>query len=169
MNRNRITLPAPFQSQGFTLIEVLVAIVVLAIGLLGMAGLQALGLQNNNTAYLRSQATFLAYELADRMRANNAAGNGYYSTVTGTEGSPNTDCGANVCNQLEMSQYDIYHWQQSINEYLPMGKGTVSRDGLIHTIIISWDDNRNGVVDTSASCDSSDPLKDPCFKLSVQP
>ncbi len=55
---------------GFTLIEVLIAMLVLAVGLLGLAGLQATSLRNNQSAYNRSQATQLAYDLADRMRAN---------------------------------------------------------------------------------------------------
>ena len=55
---------------GFTLIEVLIAMLVLAVGLLGLAGLQATSLKNNQSAYNRSQATQLAYDMADRMRAN---------------------------------------------------------------------------------------------------
>ena len=55
---------------GFTLIEVLISMLILAVGLLGLAGLQATGLRNNLSAYNRSQATQLAYDMADRMRAN---------------------------------------------------------------------------------------------------
>jgi len=56
--------------KGFTLIEVLVSMIVLAIGLLGLAGLQMSSLRNNLSAYHRSQATQLAYDMADRMRTN---------------------------------------------------------------------------------------------------
>ncbi len=57
-------------NEGFTLLEILVAVLVLSIGLLGIAGLQVTGLRFNHSAYARTQATLLAYELADRMRAN---------------------------------------------------------------------------------------------------
>jgi type IV pilus assembly protein PilV len=134
-----------------------------------MAGLQAVGLKNNNTAYLRSQATFLAYELADRMRANNAIGNGFYGTVTGEEANPNNDCTSAPCTALQMAQNDIYQWGQSVQQSLPMGKGTVARSGDIHTITIGWDDNRDGAVTPADECDPTDSTKDPCFKLSVQP
>jgi type IV pilus assembly protein PilV len=147
------------QLGGFTLVEVLVAVLILAIGLLGMAGLQVVGLQDNNTAYLRSQATFLAYELADRMRANNAAVNGYYGDVTGNEVNPNNECVDAPCTPLQMAQTDVYQWLQSVKQTLPLGKGTVTKTGLIHTIAISWDDDRDGDVDSS----------DPNFQLSVQP
>ncbi len=58
------------RSRGFTLIEVLVSMIILAVGLLGIAGLQAMGLRNNQSALLRSQATLCAYDMSDRMRTN---------------------------------------------------------------------------------------------------
>ena len=58
------------RNQGFTLVEALIALLVLSIGLLGVAALQLIALQNNNNAMFRSQATYLAYDIADRMRAN---------------------------------------------------------------------------------------------------
>ena len=71
------------KNAGFTLIEVLIAMLVLAVSLLGLAGLQATSLRNNQSAYNRSQATQLAYDLADRMRAN-AAGISTYTTNMAT-------------------------------------------------------------------------------------
>lgn len=59
--------------KGFTLVEVLVALLILSIGLLGLAGLQAGGLRSNHSAYLRSQAVMLAHDMADRMRSNPVA------------------------------------------------------------------------------------------------
>ncbi|MCS6948044.1 MAG: type IV pilus modification protein PilV, partial [Steroidobacteraceae bacterium] len=67
------------KARGFTLIEALIAVLVLSIGLLGIAGLQLASLQTNSVAYQRSQATMLAYDLLDRMRANRTAAlNGAY-------------------------------------------------------------------------------------------
>ena len=64
------TINTPYKSHGFTLIEILLAVVVLSGGLLGLAGLQLTGLKSNHSAYLRSQATILTLDIADRMRAN---------------------------------------------------------------------------------------------------
>src|SRR6185295_1538044 len=61
------------RSRGFTMIEVLVSLVVLSIGLLGVAALQLTSLRSNHSSAMRSQATFLAYDIIDRMRANRAA------------------------------------------------------------------------------------------------
>src|SRR4030095_5211790 len=60
-------------ARGTTLIETLVALLVLSIGLLGIAGMQMTSLQNNRGAHLRSQAQVLSYDIADRMRANRIA------------------------------------------------------------------------------------------------
>ncbi|MDO6513887.1 MULTISPECIES: type IV pilus modification protein PilV [Neptuniibacter] len=57
------------KQQGTTLIEVLIAVVIISIGLLSVAALQTVALKSNNGSYYRSQATFLAYDLADRIRA----------------------------------------------------------------------------------------------------
>lgn len=79
-----MTLPhAIRKADGFTLIEVLVAIVVLATGLLGLAGLQVWGVRNTNNAYLRSQATLLANDMAERMRANAIGAYDFTSDITG--------------------------------------------------------------------------------------
>ena len=67
------------RASGFTLLEMLVALLVLSFGLLGMAGLQATALRNNNNAYQRTQATVIALDIFERMRANRvAAANGEY-------------------------------------------------------------------------------------------
>lgn len=57
------------KEDGFTLIEVLVAMIVLAVGLLGLASMQIAGVKSSHSAHLRTQATFAAYDLSDRMRA----------------------------------------------------------------------------------------------------
>ena len=150
-------------SAGFTLVEVLVAVLILAIGLLGMAGLQVTGLQANNAAYLRSQATELAYEFADRIRANRVA----IYTVEGTETAPPPkDCISSSCNSAEMSAADIYQWLTSVRSTFPLGTATVTQNGGIYVINISWDDNRDGLVNNNAGDTVPD---DPVFTVSVQP
>ena len=74
--------------QGFTLIEVLIAVLVLSIGLLGLASLQAASLKNNYGAYMRSQASILANDMADRIRSNPGSG------VAGTGGALDGDYNA---------------------------------------------------------------------------
>jgi len=133
--------------RGFTLLEVLIAVVVLSIGLLGIAGLQAVGQRSNHSAYLRSQATALAYDMIDRMRANTAGVlSGAYNAVDTTAGTySNPGCDTATCSSSQMAQYDMYEWQQELATQLPTGNGTVTGNGIAseYTVTVMWDDDRN--------------------------
>lgn len=101
---------------GFTLIEVLITVVVLAIGLLGLAGLQATALSYNSTAYQRSQATSLTYDIIDRARANlDAARAGDYSVAFGF-GNQGDDT---------LAQQDLSEWRQALINTLPFGTAEI--------------------------------------------
>jgi type IV pilus assembly protein PilV len=147
--------------EGFTLLEVLIAIVVLAFGLLGLAGLQMASLRNNHSAYLRSQATLLAYDMADRIRTNILEARDPASGGTYNNGAATTnDCAANVCTTAQMTGYDFAQWNSALQTQLPMGAGTVCIDstpndgtstapacngtGTVYAIKVWWDDDRSG-------------------------
>lgn len=146
---------------GFTLIEVLITMVVLALGLLGLAALQAKSLQNNQNSYYRSQATQLAYDIADRLRANQveaAKATTKYS-MTVTDAAAKANCSTTVgCTSIEMAENDFYEWNKEITDVLPLGAGFVNRNGsvapIIYTITIEWDDDRDGAVDRSKPSES---------------
>lgn len=120
---------------GFSLIEVLVAVLVLAVGLLGMAGLQAVTLQNGQSAYMRSQATILAYDIMDRMRVNrDQAIAGAYDL--GMADDPAT--GTSIPAQ------ELSAWTADMSVTLPGGDGSVdctTTAGLC-TVTVQWDDSR---------------------------
>ncbi len=144
-------------NRGFSLIEVLIALVVLAIGLLGLATLQMTSLQFNSDAYLRSQATVLAYDVADRMRSNMTgviAGN--YTVAA--EANANTTvatyaaCSASTCNctgtascsVANMALYDLGTWYDRLDKTLP---GSSTKRATIENlgnrefrITIKWDE-----------------------------
>lgn len=139
----------PAAQSGFTMIEVLIAVLVLSIGLLGLAGLQAASLHNNHSAYLRSQATLLAYGIADRMRANQvrshvfSSGGSYgcgtiatgisinncsYLMNAYTTPSAVSSCNSSGCSTANMAQNDLYEWETTLSRELPNGKGVVCLD-----------------------------------------
>ena len=110
--------------EGFTLIEVLVAIVIFSFGLLGIAGMLTISVRNNHNGYLRSQANFLAENIADRMRANQVAlwaedFNGDAST-----GSSVCDLGT-PCTYADLAAYEVEQWAQSLSLLLPSGEGNI--------------------------------------------
>ncbi len=140
--------------KGFTLIEVLVAALVLALGLLGLAGLQSNGLQHNHSAYLRTVATQMAYDLSDRMRANLAGfQNGDYNDPTAADHSCSWD-GSSVsgCTAKQKAEHDVWEWRQLLSKNLPAGAGVVCLDS---TPPDGGDNNANGQVEsTEYGCDN---------------
>lgn len=123
---------AAHRCRGTTLVEILVTVLVLAIGLLGLAGLQGTSLRNNQSAYARTQATNLAYEIIDAMRANvTAARAGNYNVGYGSAPSASG-----------IAQSDLTAWRNRISTLLPSGDGRVTQNGTIFTIGVRWDDSR---------------------------
>lgn len=131
------------KQRGFTLLEVLITLLILSIGLLGLAGLQLTSLKLNDSAERRSQATILAYDILDRMRANRAAAEtGAYNITTATAPSAASCVGATAdCGPTAMKNYDLYEWRQALAQRLPGGTGEISTNGASPptvTIKVQW-------------------------------
>lgn len=129
------------RAQGFSLVEAMVALVVLAVGMLGIAGLYVTTLRSSGGAIYRQQAVGLAQDLADRIRANRLANVAY-------QGAPaNNNCygaGAVDCTPALMAANDLFVWQQQVTDplILPGGAGVVAVAGAArpytYTITITW-------------------------------
>jgi len=119
---------------GFTLVEMLVAVVVLSVGLLGLASLQANSLKMNDSAYYRTQATYLGYDVLERMRAN---------TVDMFAGNYNVVAGFTPPTGATVAEADLREWDDLVGSLLPSGQGdiTCTAAGLC-TINITWNDSR---------------------------
>jgi type IV pilus assembly protein PilV len=136
---------------GFTLIEILVAVLVLTMGLLGIASLQLTSLRANRSAYLRTQATILAQDMLERVRGNRVlARSRGYDIALGDAIPPYRTCTGlgNECNPGDLRDYDQGEWLSALANLLPAGDGavrtfvdnTVSPAAVTVTITIRWDD-----------------------------
>ena len=132
------------KSAGFTLLEVLIALFVLSVGLLGLASLQAQALRYNHNAYLRSVATQQAYDIADRIRTN-AIGlqNGAYDSITSDPGDPG--CISTGCTPAQVAAFDAFEWYTALSILLPGGTGTVvaanpGGAGSLFTVTVTWNE-----------------------------
>jgi type IV pilus assembly protein PilV len=144
------------RNNGFTLLEVLIAMVVLAVGLLGLAAMQATGLKNSLSAYQRSQATQLAYDMADRMRANaietrRAENSTYDKDIKALAAATDQDtCKSvagtpGVCSVAQMAEKDLFEWRNELNNTLS-GSGEIDFVDPVFTITVSWDDDRDSTT-----------------------
>jgi type IV pilus assembly protein PilV len=122
------------RNRGFTLIEVLVSLVILSLGLMGIAKLMLYSSHSNDSAYLRSQATNLAYQMLDDMRANNATLASYATLGTALATNPGFTCvNATPCTNAQLALYDVYQWKLRLDASssllpvgaLPQGRGQI--------------------------------------------
>lgn len=118
------------RSSGFGLIEVLIALVLLSVGLLGLAGLQTTSLRENDSALVRSRAVAIAYDILDKIRANRtAAENGAYDT------------GNDTIDDSTVAGSDLKAWEDAVKT-LPSGQGSVSRDASnTFTVTVQWSES----------------------------
>ncbi len=112
---------------GYVLLEALIAVVIAAVGFIGAARMQTFGLAMNNSAQVRQKAILLGYQMADRIRANQAGvtAHAYDSPVAG-----DTAClaAASGCTPVQLAAADMAEWQTEIAAQLPGATGVVCID-----------------------------------------
>jgi type IV pilus assembly protein PilV len=160
---------------GFSMIELLVAVLVMGIGVLGITGLQMVSLQNNRGALTRADAVQLAYDILDRIRANPGAA--YAGLALGAAPPVTVDCEAVACTEAQMAIFDQAVWKCSLGNWntnancvpirngvilplaanqpgLPSGDGSIAiNGGGIVTITVQWQEPNQPAV-TTISIDS---------------
>ena len=132
------------KSSGFSLLEVLISMVVLSIGLLGIAGLTATSKRTSYEALQRTTAVMLTRDIIERMRTNPdqiAAYNGTVDTTTITH----NDCSAATCTPAQLAAYDLFEWQQAILGANELSDTGVNTGGLVSPV---------GCITVAAACTS---------------
>jgi type IV pilus assembly protein PilV len=131
---------------GFSLVEALVSLVVISVGMIGMAALYGQGLGAGRTAMYRTIAVNLAADMADRIRVNRLAGAAYGGTAATADGcGPDSD----GCTPAEMAASDLFIWNEQIGAQLPAASGTVAfaaGDPATFTITVTWQETGLGPV-----------------------
>ena len=132
--------------KGFSLVEVLVALLMLSIGLLGLAALQTTSLKYNTDSYFRTQATYFVYDIVDRMRANSASvvDGGTYdvpdtssatSIISTYQSCKSSTCACDataVCDTTQLAMHDLGKWYERMGQVLP----GASNNNNLATIVI---------------------------------
>lgn len=153
--------PAGFPSikqQGFSMLEILITLVIVATALFGTAGLQVHAMRMNKGSEFRTQAVFLASDIAERMEANKVAGvTGNYAVAsTNIASVAPVDCANVVCAPAQLASWDISQWETAIvNLKLPQASWQITQtqfiaasppldplNSITYEIVIRWTDRR---------------------------
>lgn len=136
--------PENIKQHGFSMIEVLVTVLIMVVGLLGVAAMQMLNIKTVNNTQYRSVATLHAYDMAERMRSNKDGADAGAYLLSGRPGSSAASCSGG-CDFAQLASWDVYEWNNSIRSYddpsnadLPNGSGTIEEDGEFYVIKVSW-------------------------------
>jgi type IV pilus assembly protein PilV len=135
----------PLRANGFSLVEMMVGLLVLSVGMLGVASLFATSLSSGSSAIARMQAVSLANDLADRIRSNPTAGVAYQGAAA-NHNCVGGNIGAVSCSPQDMAANDLFVWNQQIADAWPGGSGVgqvtvvqVAGTALnTYTIQVSW-------------------------------
>jgi len=150
---------------GATLLEILVALAILSVGMLGVGALQTKAMRSGQDSYFLSQASFLADDMAERLRANNSAASpasGNYNginTMTSYAALSAADkaiscAGGATCTVANMARYDIAQWLRAVNDGnrgLALGAAKITWSGNTATITLRWQPGQSG----EGNCDST--------------
>jgi len=138
---NAINKKLKQRQAGFSLVEVLITLVIMSVGMLGIAGLYVQSMQAGRTSMFRHQAVTLAGDVADRIRANPRAG-AAYSAAVGADNSCVT--GDIDCTPAQMAANDILLWQAQAFDALPAGGVAIAYDNGVnpptYQITVSWNE-----------------------------
>lgn len=175
---------------GFTLLEVLIAIIVISIGLLGVARLQLTGMQYVTDSQFRTQASLLAQGMVDKIYANSVdltvyqdiLCNGAASCTRNGVAVGTSTCLTSECSSQELADRDVLNWASDIAVNMPSGRGWVCHGAIADaaagtcnnaagrddwTVTILWDEARDGR--TGQGCDPDDDSDLQCYRLKFIP
>lgn len=166
-----IGVPKQFNQSGSSLIETLIALFVLAIGLLGVISMQAIGVKSNQRSHFSSEALILANDMVDRIYAyddvDDDSDDGDFNNIDTKMVAAAPACIATGCTAEDQVKYVASEWQAAFQSRLPLGRGTVSYDAAkgIYTVTVMWDNEMTGAVGTGCSGNANMDLA--CYLVEV--
>lgn len=167
------------RQSGLSLVEILITVLIMSIGALGIASMQLTGLKYSTGAYGRTQATLLANDMMDRIRANKdyaRTGGQKYKLSSFVDNAPTSqDCNQNPCSPADLAEFDTSVWLQNVSRLLTSGKAriniTTSGSSPVETfaeISLQWRQSATGDTDATTANDiDAAELRIITFKSSI--
>lgn len=146
MSRHTHICSGSMKQHGFSMLEILITLVIIATALLGTAGLQVYAMRMGQSGQFRTQAVFLASDIAERMEANKTAaiaGN-YVVAASSSPSAAATNCASAACDSANLASWDISQWESAIASLLPQAEWAITRTVVgnpsTYQIIVRWTD-----------------------------
>lgn len=135
----------PETQKGTTLLEMMIALFVLAIGLLGVLSMQIKSMQFNQSSYYYTQAVYLANDILENMRSTPEAAETYLLGLAEADPVAAVDCEVPgvVCTPEQMRNFALAQWRENIASTLSHGRSSISNNGDFFTITVQFDDSRS--------------------------
>ncbi len=148
------------RQRGLTLLESMIALLVISIGLLGIAALQITSMKQNSSALNHSQAVWIGYNMADRIRANISQFAAYADIDTNNTYAQ--DCMTGACNRVQLVTSDAADWATEVQN-LPGGRGIITGNANQLVVTVMWDDEGTGATGTNCGGDPAVDLT--CYSV----
>jgi type IV pilus assembly protein PilV len=150
------------KQRGVSLVESMIALLVISIGLLGIAALQITAMKQNSSALNHSQAVWVGYNMADRIRTNITEFINYVDIDTNS--SYSQDCMKSSCSNTQMITSDAAEWATEVQR-LPGGRGTITGTASQIVISVMWDDAGTGA--TGTGCGANPDVDLTCYTVTL--
>ncbi len=144
------------RNKGFTLIEVMIAVVVFSFGLLGVAGIMTVSVKNNHNGYMRSQAAILTATIVDMMRRNKpGVKQGLYNGTHSGFVDTSSYC-VSTCGPAQIASRDVGQWSSMLTQLLPNASGTIECNITLNPLFLTGP--VNGVCTATITWDESNEI-----------
>ena len=150
------------RQRGLTLIESMISLLIISVGLLGIAALQITAMKQNAIALNHSQAVWIGYDMADRIRANVLQFTNYAGIDTSNTYAQ--DCMSAACSNTQMVTADAAEWSTQIQN-LPAGRGIIAGDATRLDVSVMWDDEGTGA--TGTNCGNNPAVDLTCYTVTL--
>lgn len=166
---NILMIRSKFAQSGFSMIEVLVTVFIVAIGLLGLASMQSVGIRQAMNSQIDTQVQLLGQDLAEMIIAYDTDGNGDYEFAD-VPNAIGTDCGSQACTKVQLATYNVYQWKESIDIDLPQLDLDIvfNAAATSYEIRMTWDAQREGGGYNAPNCTVADSAKVGCFAMALE-
>lgn len=155
--------------RGSSLIETVVALFIVAVGLLAVQAMQLSSLRTNVGAFMRTEAQLLAEDMADRIMASddisNPGSDGVYGGVDTDDSVSDPNCASGGCSSSQQRTRNVFEWKADVEGRLPAGRGIVTATGAGYTVTVLWDNDKTGATGTNCSGDTDVDLS--CYSVQL--